>query len=139
MYAEGAARGVEMVSDPRSILVVCGMFCATLRLDSLNRVYCYFQRRAYPEDYELIIKSGVLLKRGGFFSKKRALIITDMPRILVVDFASCVIEYDLHLLQDQKNQFCNRKSRELMSNVKVELKNSKMFFVHCVSSPFMNV
>eukprot|EP01135_Chromosphaera_perkinsii_P002866 Nk52_evm21s229 gene=Nk52_evmTU21s229 len=85
--------------------------------------------RAYVGDQELILKEGKLLKRGGFFSRDRVVLVTDHPRLMVIDQANCVIEYDIDLImEDKERSSFNRKL--YVRNVSVELKNEKTFFLH---------
>lgn len=63
---------------------------------------------------ELIIKTGPINKRKGFFSKKRTLILTDFPRLIYVD-------------QEKNSQ---KGEIYWSSRMVVELKNKRNFFIH---------
>jgi 3-phosphoinositide dependent protein kinase-1 len=65
---------------------------------------------------ELIIKTGPINKRKGFFSKKRTLILTDFPRLIYVD-------------QEKNSQ---KGEIYWSSRMVVELKNKRNFFIHTV-------
>lgn len=63
---------------------------------------------------ELIIKSGLVDKRKGLFSKRRQLILTDAPRLYYVDPVAMELKGEI----------------PWSSNMRVEIKNFKIFFVH---------
>ncbi|XP_019853875.1 PREDICTED: 3-phosphoinositide-dependent protein kinase 1-like [Amphimedon queenslandica] len=63
---------------------------------------------------ELIIKTGLVDKRKGMFSKRRQLILTDAPRLYYVDPVAMVLKGEI----------------PWSSNIKIEQKNFKIFFVH---------
>ncbi|CAG8661452.1 9190_t:CDS:10, partial [Acaulospora morrowiae] len=63
---------------------------------------------------ELIIRSGTINKRKGFFTKKRLLILTDLPRLIYVDQEKMTQKGEIYW----------------SSRMVVELKNKKTFFIH---------
>lgn len=67
---------------------------------------------------ELILKQGFVNKRKGLFARKRMLLLTTGPRLIYIDPAQMVKKGEIPW------------SPEL----RVEMKNFKIFFVHTVSS-----
>jgi 3-phosphoinositide dependent protein kinase-1 len=68
-------------------------------------------------DGELILKKGLVNKRKGLFARKRMLLLTTGPRLIYVDPVNMVKKGEI----------------PWSSDLKVEPKNFKIFFVHTVS------
>lgn len=68
---------------------------------------------------ELIVETGLIMKKKGLFSRKRMLFITDYPRIFYVDPEKMI----------QKGEI------PWTGTITVEIKNSRSFFIHTVRTP----
>jgi 3-phosphoinositide dependent protein kinase-1 len=63
---------------------------------------------------ELIVRTGLIDKRKGLFSKRRQLILTDAPRLYYVDPVAMELKGEI----------------PWSSSMRVEIKNFKIFFIH---------
>jgi 3-phosphoinositide dependent protein kinase-1 len=64
---------------------------------------------------ELIIKTGLVDKRRGLFSKRRQLVLTDTPRLFYIDPVELRMMGEIQLAQ---------------ADLTVQLRSAKTFFVH---------
>eukprot|EP01137_Pigoraptor_chileana_P029787 Opistho-2@15451 len=63
---------------------------------------------------ELIIKTGIVNKRKGLFSKRRQLILTDLPRLLYIDTEKMIVKGEI----------------PWSASLQPEFKNARTFFIH---------
>jgi hypothetical protein len=73
-------------------------------------------RKAFLYPNERVVRVGTVLKRKGFFSKKRVLVLTDKPRLMYVDEKKMTQKGEIPITLD----------------VNVELRGGRQFFVHVV-------
>jgi len=97
------------------------IWCTTLKQSQHVQIlfsYIFIQQRRLPFllRSELILRTGPINKRKGFFSKRRLLILTDFPSLIYVDQEKMTQKGEIYW----------------SSRMVVELKNKNHFFVHTV-------
>lgn len=71
----------------------------------------------FVEPGELILKQGSIYKRKGLFARRRMLLLTTTPRLIYIDQSQMLVKGEI----------------PWSSELRVEPKNFKIFFVHTVS------